>query len=515
MEFTDYLTAIRRHWRGFGAIVLSALAIAAIVTLLMPREYTASASAMAQGRGNSSVGEASIADVLAKSRVKSYVDVAKSRAVADRVIESLKLTDSPSSLVSRVSVTQPVDTVLIQVSATGPTPTEASQLADAWVNALAEQVKSIENPDGDAVNAMRVVPLEAAAVPTTPSSPKPRINLLIGLLTGVALGVGYALLASRIDRRLRSPEDIEKQFNVTVAGAVPQSDEIHRDRGDLVPIVVTHESARGSAISESLLKLRTNLRYMHVDNPPRVIVVTSPLPGDGKSTVAANLAAAFAVGGHPALLIDADLRRPVVAESFGLIEGIGLSNALAGEAELDDVLQTTGITNLSVLASGTVPPNPSELLGSASMKRLLDEVSQDYVVILDAPPLLPVTDGAVLTANADGALVVITEGKTEDRQLAGALTQLNAVHGSTLGIVINKVSKAAGKGGYYGGYYGYYGYYGSDYSSRPSEDGTKTRSRSDSRRSSRSRRSRGKNTSRSASSTPVGSAPERRESLTR
>lgn len=494
MEFGDYLIAIRRHWRGFGAIVLSAVALAAIVTLLMPREYTASASGMVQGRANSSVGEASIADVLAKSRAKSYVDVARSRAVAERVIESLDLPDNPSSLVGRVSVTQPVDTVLLQVSATGATPTAASQLADAWVNALAEQVKSIEDPDGDAVNAMRIVPLEAAAIPKAPSSPRPRINLLIGLLAGLALGLGFALLASRMDRRLRGPDDIEKAFDVTVAGAVPESSEIHRDKGDLVPIVVTHDKARGSAIAESLLKLRTNLRYMHVDNPPRVIVVTSPLPGDGKSTVAANLAAAFAVGGSPTLLIDADLRRPVVAESFGLIEGVGLSNVLAGEAEIEDVIQSTGIPNLSVLASGTVPPNPSELLGSASMKKLLDRVAEESIVILDAPPLLPVTDGAVLTANSDGALVVITQNKTEDRQLAGCLSQLEAVHGTTLGVVINKVSKSAGKSGYYGGhygYYGYYGYYGDAYESRePALNASGTSSPDTENHTRRSRRSR-------------------------
>lgn len=468
MELQDYLAAIRRHWKGFAAFVLGGILVAAAITLLMPREYTASASGMVQSDANSTISNASISDFLAKSRAKSYVDVAQSRAVAERVIESLDLPDSPSALVTRVDVTQPTDTVLLRVTATATSPVEASRLADAWIHALADQVKAIENPTGTKEGALTIVPLEAAALPSTPSAPRPDINLILGANIGFLLGLGFALLAARADRRLRSPEDVETAFDVTVAGAVPDSTEIHRDKGDQVPIVVTHDKARGSAVAEAFLKMRTNLTFMHVDKPPRVIVVTSPMPGDGKSTVAANLAAAFAVGGSPTVLIDADLRRPVVAESFGLIEGVGLSNVLAGQAEIDDVLQHTAIPNLDVLASGTVPPNPSELLGSVSMKRLLDELSQDAVVILDAPPLLPVTDAAVLTANSDGALVVISEGRTEDRQLAGCLSQLETVHGTALGVVLNKVSKSSGRSYYYSGYY-YSGYYGS--SDTPVDDG--------------------------------------------
>jgi capsular exopolysaccharide synthesis family protein len=207
--------------------------------------------------------------------------------------------------------------------------------------------------------------------------------------------------------------------------------------------------------AEAFLKLRTNLQFMDVDKPPRVIVVTSPLPGDGKSTVALNLAAALSMSGQPVMLIDADLRRPVMAESLGLVEGVGLTDVLIGRVQVEEVVQrVAGLPNLAVLAAGPVPPNPSEMLGSKSMRRLLKRLRKDCTVIIDAPPLLPVTDAAVLTAAADGALVVVSSGRTLDTQLRDALGNLSAVSGHTLGVVLNRVPPRSSASGYYGGYYG-------------------------------------------------------------
>ena len=204
--------------------------------------------------------------------------------------------------------------------------------------------------------------------------------------------------------------------------------------------------------AESFLKLRTNLQFMDIDNPPRVIVVTSPLPGDGKSTVAMNLAAALSMSDRRVVLIDGDLRRPVLADSFGLIEGLGLTDVLIGSVQFEEVAQQAGgLPNLLVLAAGRVPPNPSEMLGSKAMRRLLERLAEDYTVIVDAPPLLPVTDAAVLTASADGALVVVSAGQTLDTQLRDALTNLQAVQGHTLGVVLNRVSPRSTSAGYYSG----------------------------------------------------------------
>jgi capsular exopolysaccharide synthesis family protein len=386
------------------------------------------------------------------------VDLAKSRATAQDVIDDLGLEVAPASLIGRVTVSQPLDTVLIKVSARASSPREAQQLADAWVRALKQQVDQVENPAGTSAQALRIVPVEAAALPARPVSPNTERNIALGLVAGLLLGVGYAVLRSQLDRKLRRAEDIEREFGVTVAATIPASPAMSRKKGAHVPLVVTGPRKTNDPVhsGEAFLKLRTNLQFMDIDNPPRVIVVTSPLPGDGKSTVAANLAAALSMSDRRVVLVDGDLRRPVVAESFGLVEGAGLTDVLIGRVDFVDVAQQVPmLPNLYVLAAGGIPPNPSELLGSKAMRKLLERLADaGYIVIIDAPPLLPVTDAAVLTASADGALVVVTAGQPLDTQLGAALTSLHAVQGHTLGVVLNRVPPKSADSGFYGGYYG-------------------------------------------------------------
>ncbi|MGO4340861.1 polysaccharide biosynthesis tyrosine autokinase [Pedococcus sp. 2YAF34] len=456
MELTDYLRVARAYWKGIVAFVLLGVAVAGGVSLTTPKVYQADASGFVSAGASSNPGEASVGDSLAKSRATSYVDLAKSRATAQDVIQALGLDAQPAGLIGRISVQQPLDTVLLKISARAATPRGAQQLADAWVAALARQVQAVENPSGKAAQALRVVPIESAALPGAPVSPNTRRNLALGFVLGLMLGLGYALLRSQLDRRVREPEVVERDFGVTVAGAIPETSALVRKKGGLVPLVVAGPRGEKDPVhsAESFLKLRTNLQFMDIDNPPRVIVITSPLPGDGKSTVAMNLAAALSMSDRRVVLIDGDLRRPVIADSFGLIEGLGLTDVLIGSVEFEEVVQQVGdLPNLSVLAAGRVPPNPSEMLGSKAMRRLLERLGESHTVIVDAPPLLPVTDAAVLTASADGALVVVSAGHTLDTQLRDALANLGAVNGHTLGVVLNRVSPKSSSAGYYSGNY--------------------------------------------------------------
>jgi capsular exopolysaccharide synthesis family protein len=458
MELSDYIRVVRAYWRGVVVLVLLGVGAAAAFSLTQPKVYQADAAGFVSTGTSSNAGEASVGDALAKSRATSYVDLATSRATAQDVIDDLGLRAAPASLISGITVTQPPDTVLIKISARASSPREAQRLADAWVRALKHEVDQVENPTGTLTQALRIVPIESAALPARPISPNTQRNIALGGLGGLVLGVGYALLRSQLDRKVRRAEDIERDFGVTVAGTVPASQAMVRRKGGLVPLVVLdgprkhHDPVHAS---EAILKLRTNLQFMDIDSPPRVIVVTSPLPADGKSTIAANLAAALAMSDRRVVLIDGDLRRPVVAESFGLIEGAGLTDLLIGRVKFADVAQHVGaLPNLTIIAAGGTPPNPSELLGSRAMRRLLDKLADTgYTVIIDAPPLLPVTDAAVLTASSDGALVVVSAGQTVDSQLGAALASINAVQGHTLGVVLNKVSPKSLDTVEYGGYY--------------------------------------------------------------
>jgi capsular exopolysaccharide synthesis family protein len=202
--------------------------------------------------------------------------------------------------------------------------------------------------------------------------------------------------------------------------------------------------------AEAYRHLRTNLRFVNVDNPTRVILVSSSLPAEGKSTTAVNLAVSLSEAGKRVLLIDADMRHPNLAEYLGLEGSVGLSDLLAGMVGTDDVLQRWGRHDLHVLTSGQVPPNPSELVGSANMAALLTEQRERFdFIVLDTPPLLPVTDAAALSPYVDGIVLVCRAAKTPGAGLARAVGNLRGVEARLLGCVLSMTrEKRSGYGTY-------------------------------------------------------------------
>jgi len=453
MELKDYLRILRAHWIGVLVLAVLGVGAAAAYSLSQPKVYEATSTGYVSSGDSSDPATASIADTLAKSRVKSYVDIATSTRAAQDVIDTLDLDESPAALVGQISVNQPTDTVVIKISARAATPVAAQQLADAWVKAVSKEVAKVDGAPAPGQPGLRVVPYTSAVLPSTPVLPRTGLNLAVGLVLGLLLGFGYALLRHQFDRRIRSAEEVERTFGTPVIGLIPQSASMSRDHG-VALLAVTGPTASASAgVAEAFRKLRTNLAYMDVDSPPRIIVVTSPKQSDGKSTVAANLAAAIAVGGQAVTLIDGDLRRPTVAKALGMVDDVGLTDVLVGRINVAEVLQShPDVPGLRVLASGPIPPNPSELLGSQAMHALMSDLARESIVIVDAPPLLPVTDAAVLTRSADGALVVITHGGTLDSELATSLNHISTVHGRTLGVIFNRMRRSAAGGYHYGEY---------------------------------------------------------------
>ena len=464
MEFKDYVRLVLAHW--VGVVVCIALGVLAAVAYnqTQPVVYQATASGFvtASKSGGSDAGTATMFDQLARSRVTSYLAIATSTDTADSALTQLKgdptfANATAGSLIGKISVTQPTDTVLIKVSAQGPTPAAAATLANAWIAGLAQQIEAVETAGPNSYG-LHMVPYSSAQLGAQ-VLPRTNRNLLIGLVLGMLLGFVYALIRKQFDRRLRNADDVEKQFGVPVIGLVPQSSHMRQADGRELFLAVTGSTASSSAsTAEAFRKLRTNLAFMDVDHPPRIIVVTSPKQSDGKSTIAANLAAAIAIGGQPVTLIDGDLRRPTVANSLAMVDGAGLTDVLVGRVTAAQVMQDhPDVPGLKVLASGAIPPNPSELLGSQAMRTLISDLAKDAMVIIDAPPLLPVTDAAVLTRSADGAIIVVTHGGTLDSELQASLNHISTVHGRTLGIVFNRMRRSA-SGGYYGGDYYRYEY---------------------------------------------------------
>jgi capsular exopolysaccharide synthesis family protein len=471
LELRSYLPILRAHWVAIILLTLLGGAVAFGWTLIQPKVYTADSSGIVSIGSSSDSGNALVGDNLAKSKVKSYLDIGESRVVAQHAIDELGLSTTPERLVGQVSITNPTDTAVLKVTANASTPETARDLAEAWIRGIQQQITDIEtagaDPATDAASIVQLIPLDSAVLPTTPSSPNVRLAIVVGLIIGLVAGIAYASVRHIFDRRIRSPKVVESELGHSVVGTIPV-DRRFTDSERLVTMDGSTDYATAGnddrAVAEAMRELRTNIQFMNVDNPPRVIVVTSPLPGDGKSTTVANLAIAIAAGGQQVVLIDADLRRPTVAKTFNLVGGAGLTDVLAGRSSVGDVLQPWGTSgNLLILAAGQIPPNPSELLGSERMHQLVASLSEHAIVLIDAPPLLPVTDAAILTHNTDGALIVASVGKTTIDALTKALSNVERANGTVLGVILNRVPrKGAGSS--------YYGYrYGGDYHSAPTE----------------------------------------------
>lgn len=475
LDLADYLRVVRVYWKAIVAFTLLATLTAFGWTVLQPKIYSSDSSGIVVTPGSDNVSLSLAGDSLAKAKVKNYESVAKSRLVADRVIASLELKTTADALLGTISVKVPLDTAEIRVTAQSPDPATAQRVADAWVNGLAAQVEAIETatpetattetttPDAGTspaaapaatASAVRILPLGKAVLPTSPVSPNVKLTLALGALIGLALGVAYALVRRHLDRRIRNAAEIERLFEVPVIGTLPVDHRLDEKSTILDAGAAAQLHDAGGAMAEALRELRTNISFLDVDQPPRIIVVTSSMQAEGKSTVTANLAVTMAAAGENVVVVDGDLRRPTLVDVFNLVPGVGVTDVLTGTAELEDVLQPWGaLPNLSVLGSGRIPPNPSELLGSKAMKNMLSALAENAIVLIDAPPLLPVTDAAVLSRVADGAIVVIRTGRTTQEQLGQSLGNLEKVKGRILGAVLNYVpTKGTDAYSYYGTY---------------------------------------------------------------
>lgn len=455
LELREFLRILRVYWAGATIVVLAATSAAALWTMMQPRVYESSASGVVQAVSGSDAGLALAADNLAKSKAQTYVRLAGSEAVADDVADALADGRSSSSLLSRVTATLADDSAIIEVTATGESAEQARALADAWIAAVTARVELLENPeDTITTQAVGFVALATAPLPSAPASPNVKTALVLGALAGTLIAVVYALSRHHLDRRIRSAETIERDFGVSVLGTLVEEDTFTERRGILREPAVGQVST-AFAFLESLRELRTNLSYVAVDSPPRSLLVTSGSPSEGKSTIAANLARSVAASGRRVVLIDCDLRKPVLAEMFGAEPTVGLTDVLSGRASVGEVIQPVmDGQEFYLLGSGATPPNPSELLGSRAMRDLIATLSEEALVIVDAPPLLPVTDGAVLSTVVDGVLIVVNARSTTHDQLERALSSVRKVGGGVLGVVLNRVpqrGESARSYGYYGG----------------------------------------------------------------
>jgi capsular exopolysaccharide synthesis family protein len=433
VELRDYIRILQKNWIAILVLLLVGLAGGGAYAYLQAPKYVTSTQLYVSVRTEgAATGDLVQGTTFARQMVTSYVDTIGTALVLDPVIEELGLDTTARQLAGQISASTPLNTVMINISVTDTDPKRAAAIADQTAISFTDAVQNtLERPAVEGgVSPVHVTVTNPAAVPTAPSSPNIPLLIVIGGLLGLAAGVGFAVLRTVLDTRIHTLHDLETLTDRPLLGGIAFDPDAPKR-----PLIV-HADPR-SPRAESFRTLRTNLQFLDVDADSRTFVISSSGPGEGKSTTTANLAIALAETGARVALIDGDLRLPRIADYMAMEGGVGLTNVLIGQVPLSDALRKWGTHELYVLPSGPVPPNPSELLGSAAMDTVLSTLDEyfDYILI-DAPPLLLVTDAAVIGKKTRGIILAAASGKTRKPELQGAIRTLETAGVDLLGVVI-------------------------------------------------------------------------------
>lgn len=449
MELHDYLRILYANWVLIVVITLLGAGAGVAVTLFATPQYEAHSRLYVAAQTDSQEsGDLLQGADFARQNMTTYVELATTESVLEPVVQQLDLGLSTRQLAEHVLISSPTGSTLMDINVTDEDPARAAAIADeigAQTRILVEE-ELAPSQETEAVSPVFIRTVQTADEPIEPVSPRPGINLAVGILLGLAVGVAAALLRTILDTRIRSTEEIERITGAPILGRVA-----HEAKAKQKPLII-HLDPR-SPRAEAFRALRTNVQFLSIADGPETFVVSSSGPGEGKTTTSANLALALAETGLKVALVDCDLRKPRIADYMGLEGAVGLTEVLIGHAELSDVLQQWGTAELYVLPAGRIPPNPSELLGSDSMDRLLTELeSRVDVVIVDTPPTLMVTDAVVVGSKTQGIIFVAAAGITKKRSLEASVETFKTA-GVRLRGVVATMLPAKGAGAYGSGAY--------------------------------------------------------------
>jgi succinoglycan biosynthesis transport protein ExoP len=492
MDIRDYLAVlIRRKWIILVTTVTTVI-VAILVSYMMTPVYAATATVrVATGVW----GRVDYADYVYSERLmNTYAEIITAQPVLEDVMQRLEISTLP-----QIEVEVVPDTELLRITAEGHDPERVKDVANALAEALQTQSEEIygsgptaretlgellaqvegelaqarsqrdtlwaQSPDqidaietlsrtielkeqtiallltqyedmwlSEAMRATTISIVEPATRPWAPSKPRIKINALLGAVVGLAAGIGLAVLVENLDSTFHTTKDITSEVESSILGKIPEDKGFRKAASQLA------FSGNGFSVQcEAYRRLRTNILAFTSEHQLKTLVTTSADRAEGKSTVVANLALAFAETNRRVVLVDADLRLPSQHRIFDLPNDAGLSNALLQENSLEELVQPTKFAGLYVLASGPPPGNPAELLGSEPMQDVIDSLAQEFdIVLIDTPCLLSVTDAAVLSPLADGVVVVVSRGKTKRESLQSALGQLADVKANAIGVVVNR-----------------------------------------------------------------------------
>ncbi|MUK02261.1 polysaccharide biosynthesis tyrosine autokinase [Vibrio cholerae] len=448
MELSDYARILRRNWALIVGCALAGLLLAGLATFAIRPTYTVETKLFVALQSSGSVQDLQQGNTFTQARVQSYVETVNEPLVLEPVVSSLGLDLTADQLSDKVVASADLNTVIITISVEDTSPVQATAIAQATADSLVQSVAGLESPSQGGSSPVSLTVIKPASAPSEPSSPNTKLNLLLGLVGGLAVGLASSALRTALDTRVRGESDLRRVTDAPLLGGISFDADAQKK-----PLLT--QAPTQSPRAESFRQIRTNLQFAQVSSTSKAVLVTSSLPGEGKSTTATNLAIAISQSGQSVVLVDADLRRPRVDEYLGLERNAGLTTALVGRANLEDLLQPWGDDELFILTAGQIPPNPSELLGSQAMREVIARLEQKFdAVIIDAPALLPVTDAAVLAQQVGGVVLVVGSSKVKLPDLQKSLASLNMVQADLLGVVINLLP-SKGPDAYAYSYYSY------------------------------------------------------------
>jgi capsular exopolysaccharide synthesis family protein len=446
----DLLNAIRSHLAIAISGFIVILVLISAYTLIAAPKYSAFAELYATYDSSSSNSE-NITDIntagsYISTQIKSYPTLATTQAVLEPVIKDLNLDLSVKDLGELITVTNPTNTMLVDISVETDNAAQSQKIANAVAESLSNTVKSSLYSSSNSPVKLAVV--QKATLPESPSSPNIKLNLVIGIVLGIIVGILAALVKDMTDTRLSSVRDLQNITNAPLLGSIPDNDAVKQG----APVV---SSAPSSLVAEEYRRVRANLSFIAPVKGlnSRLIVVTSTEPGEGKTTTSVNIAAAFAENGSKVLLIDADLRHSSVATKVGLEEAVGLSHVLSGQANVADVVQRYWKANFHIMPAGPKPPNASLLLNSSTMEAMVVQALRQYdYVIVDTTPMTIAADAGMFGRMGNGVVMVVGRGICDKKDLATTLQQLGNVDVPVIGTVLNYAEQSKK---HHGNYYYY------------------------------------------------------------
>ena len=430
MTLSELFRAVRKRW---WVVVLAVVLGGASATLLTARSTPVYQSSVTFFVSTPSSNDAAAlaADQFASRRVNSYVRLLSSGTMAKELRDS-GINLPSGAIASRIHGSADLNTVLLTATVKDTSKARALQIADLIgskfgdvVGRVDAQAKASKTPNSNYAIQLQVV--SGPSVRATPVSPRKTLNLTLGLFIGLLVGIAVAIGLEARDTSIRSEEDLLSVGEIALLGSIPYERSARNS-----PVI--RDERRSARRAEALRKIRTNLQFADVDASIQVLAVTSSVPKEGKTSTALNLAMLAAEAGRRVLIIDCDLRHPQVGEYAGVPGVVGLTDTLAQRVQLSDVIQRWGEYSFDILPCGSIPPNPSELLSSKQMTALVKLLRSEYdLIVLDTPPLVPVTDAAVVSAYTDGMILAIRYGKTSRAKVKQSLQALKSVDARVAG----------------------------------------------------------------------------------